>query len=489
MANAPNSSKNSWTEKFENIHRDLKKLWLDTQDVMQLANPRYGLLTRFDNLDEETKANLESIKVKLKATALGPTEEIPLYIQKYDAEEVKSGITTIQRMGLVFTFQNLEQFVHQLFEACISYIMKGDNYVKGPNLVFWEQAIYLSGVSSFEGNSNDSLSPANKLYEYLKDQIKIEEEMIEGSCVDYLNFIKEHFLPMEDSHLKIFEFLTRMRLEKLKMFQVESIIDAIMDIIPFEFQKQTGINHKQSKAKLKSNLMSLSEFLLQYFKSDNRRSNSGEGAEHFDSSSINNKDDIHFIFDDKGNRERFYIRPMNIKTLQNLINLYYGLSLIDYRDLQKNEFTMWRFIGQNKPDFNIFVRCELADPKSEKKFPPTPQSTTRVQARLAQIWNNARTNHSERVCDYDTYINARDFSKYLATLIGKLISVIMMVKYKETINRIPYREPHHRSKIPNQNRDNLPRTGSIFGLEDKDIDDIVREINLQSTISLEEALK
>ena len=480
------ASSNSWPEKFENIYRDLKELWLDTQDVMQLANPRYGLLTRFDNLDDETKAKLASIKVKTKS--YGRTEEVPLYISKYDAEEVKTGITTIQKMGLVFSFQNLEQFVHQLFEASICYIMETTYYVKGPNLVFWQQAIYLCGASSFDGSeSNDSSSTAKELYAYLKHQIKIDEEINEGSSVDYLNFIKENFLPMEDSHLIIFEFLTRMRLEKLKTFRVESILEAIMDILPFEFQSQNGVNGKQSKCNLKSNLMAILEFLLQYSKSE--RSQSGDGAQNFDSFFINKENDIYFMFDQNECRKRFYIRPINIKTLQNLINLYYELSLIDHRDLQMNAFKMWRFIGQEKADFNISVRCELADIENEKKYPPTPESITLVEARLSQIWNNARTNQNEKVCDYETYINARDFSKYFASLIGKLVTVIMMVKFKEFIARIPHRDPHHRSKLTNPNRDNLPRTASIFGLEAKDIDAIARGISKHSNINLKEALK
>ena len=71
-----NASSNSWPKKFENIYRDLKELWLDTQDVMQLANPRYGIFIRCDNLDDETKAKLASIKVKTKS--YGRTEEVPL---------------------------------------------------------------------------------------------------------------------------------------------------------------------------------------------------------------------------------------------------------------------------------------------------------------------------------------------------------------------------------------------------------------------------
>lgn len=486
MASASNirTNSNSWTEKFENIYRDLKELWLDTQDVLQLANPRYGLLTRFDNLDDETKAKLAEMKVKVVLKSVGRTEEVQLYIPKYDSEEIKAGIRMIHQMGFVFTFQNLEQFVHRLFEACISYIVEN---VKGPNLMCWQRVVYLCVAS--QCGSNELSSPAKELYEYLQDKISVEEEINEGSSDDYLNFIQEHFLPMPDSPLKIFEFLTIMRLEKLDRFQIDSIFEALMDILPFDFQKQNEYIRKQSKCNLKLFLTRLFEFLLSYHKSDREKSKYGKRAQSFDSSFINKDTDIHFVIDENGKRERFYIRPKNIQTIQNLINLYYGLSLHNSRGSQRNSYATWRYLRQENPDFDILVSCGITDADNEIKSLPAPGENVRVESRLKQLWNNARTNENEEnsADEYANYMNARDFSRYLENIIGKFVTVIMMIKFREAIIRIPYRDPHHRSKV--NNRASIPRTASIFGLEAQDIDFIVSEMNQQTNNYSEDALK
>lgn len=134
-----------WTEKLENIFRDLKELWLDTQNVLQLANPRYGLLARYNNLENsinnKTKAKLKSMSIKIFVDP-NKTEEAKLYIstedKDYDKIEVEAGIKMIREMKFVFTIQNLEKFVYKILETCSE--TTSCMYSEESNEIFWQHA-------------------------------------------------------------------------------------------------------------------------------------------------------------------------------------------------------------------------------------------------------------------------------------------------------------------------------------------------------------
>jgi hypothetical protein len=487
---ASNNNPN-WTTIFEDVRRDFDENLSNANSVMQLCNPQYGLLKRYQNLSKEQIEELYNRKVNLG------TRKVRLYVKKNDWEknEVDDSVATLPQMGMIMANRSFEQFAHEIIEASYEYVSKTNEYKEN----YINHAIYL-----FYLEERNKYKTSAKCYQTLMDHLHLGNVSTDSSNngkgnIFLIKDIHQNLRTYEAknlAHIIICDFASSLKLIKFEVHDFENLFEVLADILPFNYQIYTQeimeidkqikersetnfpqTNNKQEIKGLKSRKENLSkESDLQREKIINTIN---KILEFFIEKGLPLDWEYHII---EGNDFKTYlIRANNFESLKDITNLYYGLRNLYAHGSSKPTIILGVLSNEN-PQIEVKV-CKVKEKDEYKKLNDSEVIATKIniETDLKNLWRLARCRGKTITCDYITYMNAINFTRYIQSLFGKIISIIMMSKFRMTIVLPPKRDNANRRNIHKQKPDKagqtIPKKSRLFKMDEDMINEIIARNN------------